>query len=70
MPNNPVSAPHEFAPLRWWDNWSAAGRCRACVAPRVAHEDIVLGKLWMRARAIGDKSKSIPFGGARGRGRG
>ena len=50
----PHAGPHEFQPLRFWDQWIKAGRCRSCLGPKALHETILREQLWTPARAIGD----------------
>jgi hypothetical protein len=48
------TAPHEFAPIRFWDRWHDNGRCRACFYPRWVHPT----NFWNEARPMMDFSKA------------
>jgi hypothetical protein len=46
-----TTSPHEWKPLRWWDRLlRGEGRCRFCIAPRIAHPM----PAWFTARPLSD----------------
>lgn len=50
-----LSGPHEFRPIRFWDNWAPTGRCQHCMATK--HRHPMSG--WVEARPWRSKKPSV-----------
>lgn len=55
MGDGVLSGPHEFKPVRFWDRWRYAGRCRHCMATKGRHPM----KGWVEARAYGVRKPPV-----------